>query len=256
MENMSYEAKATSLTPALIIYLLDVSDSMNRNLGSQKRIDVVRDALDAAVMRMTYLATVGVEVKNRYQIAIYAYSDDVYDVLGGIQPLSKIADEGIPELKTFNMTDTALGFQAVEDLLKETLKNLSADSPAPLVCHLTDGLFTGKDPEPTVRRIMSMPSVPDGNVLIENIFISDDVLKSPVKDPRTWEGIIPGKSLASSYAEKLRAISSPLPAVYWKNIREAGYDLDQKAVMMLPGTSRELIELGFVMSAATRTGDL
>jgi hypothetical protein len=38
---MPYEILATSMTPALIIYLIDVSASMTRSLGGEKRIDVV-----------------------------------------------------------------------------------------------------------------------------------------------------------------------------------------------------------------------
>ena len=54
-----------------------------------------------------------------------------------------------------------------ERLLKAEIGNLQ-DSPAPLVCHMTDGEYnSGGDPEPIARSIMQM-SVPDGNVLVEN----------------------------------------------------------------------------------------
>ena len=31
-------------------------------------------------------------------------------------------------------------------------------------------------------------SVPDGNVLVENIFISDHLMNQPISEPRRWKG--------------------------------------------------------------------
>jgi hypothetical protein len=155
----------------------------------------------------------------------------------------------VPDLSTQQSTDTARAFATVERLLKAELPNL-VDCPAPLVCHLTDGEYMGDDPEPIVRRIMHM-RVPDGNVLVENIFISDRLLPEPVANPRQWRGILPQTRFESDYANKLRAISSPLPGGYRIMMREMGYQIDDGALMMLPGTSADLVELGFVMSTST-----
>ncbi len=94
-------------------------------------------------------------------------------------------------------------------------------------------------------------SVPDGNVLVENIFISDKVLPAPVEDPTTWPGISPETLLASDYANKLRAMSSPIPDSYRSMMMESSYRLAPGALMLLPGTSPELVAIGFQMSAAT-----
>ncbi|MFN3763248.1 MAG: hypothetical protein ACK4WK_08630, partial [Anaerolineae bacterium] len=156
---------------------------------------------------------------------------------------------GVPELSTMRSTDTARAFAQAEKLLQQELPNL-AHCPAPLVCHMTDGEYTGADPEPAVRRIMAM-RVPDGNVLVENIFISDHILKESITDPKRWEGVRPGTKLASDYARKLRAISSPLPPGYRAMMREEGYELADDAVMMIPGMTPELVQMGFVMSMST-----
>lgn len=246
---MPYETMATSKTPALVIYLLDVSASMEQPLGGKRRIDVVMEALTAALRQMVFRSTKGGRLSPRYRIAMFAYSDHVYDLLDGIKPVDQVARLGVPELSPMRMTETAKAFAQAEKLLRSELPALR-HCPAPLVCHMTDGEFTGDDPEPIVRRIMQM-AVPDGNVLVENIFISEKILPKPIDDVMKWEGIGPQTRLENQYAEKLRAMSSPLPESYRAILAENGYRLAKGTLMLLPGTSPELVALGFQMSAAT-----
>ncbi len=86
------------------------------------------------------------------------------------------------------------------------------DQP-PVVCHMTDGASTGEDPELIVRRIMNM-SVPDGNVLIENIFISDEIMQEQISNIKKWEGIMPNTEITDEYGAKLQRLSSPIPQSY------------------------------------------
>ncbi|MDF2628306.1 MAG: hypothetical protein K0R39_2137 [Symbiobacteriaceae bacterium] len=246
---MSYIAQATSKTPALVIYLLDISLSMYQPLGDRRRIDVVMDALDAAVGQMVFRSTKGSRIAPRYRMALFAYNDQTYDVFQGIQSVDRVAHMGLPELEPARTTDTARGFEAVERLLETELPAMT-NHPAPIVCHITDGEYTGQDPEPAVRRIMQM-AVPDGHVLVQNIFISDTVLTEPIADLRRWPGILPETVLTDEYARKLRAISSPLPDSYRAMIVESGYRLDPRAVMMLPGASPDLVSMGLQISSAT-----
>lgn len=246
---MPYELSASSQTPALIIYLLDISASMKEPLGARPRIDVVMEALDAVLDEMIARSTKGSRVAPRYRLAIATYSDDVYDALGGIKPISDIANMGKLVLPTQRGTNTAAAFAWAERLLKAELSNLQ-HCPPPLVCHMTDGEYTTDDPEPICRRLMRL-AIPDGQVLVENIFISDTIMAAPVASASTWPGILPSTPLSSKYAEKLRAMSSVLPERYRSIIQESGYNLAQGAVMMLPGMSPELVKLGFVMSMST-----
>lgn len=240
---------ATQRTPALIIYLLDVSMSMTRRLGKKQNIEVVMDALTAALRQMVFRSTKGGRLSPRYRIAMYAYSDHVYDLLDGARSVDQVAQLGVPELSPQRSTDTAKAFLQAEKLLIKELPDLQ-DCPAPLVCHMTDGEYTDADPEPIVRRIMQM-SVPDGNVLVENIFISDQILNQKIDDPKEWPGIMPDTVLKDKYAKKLRSISSPIPDSYRSMMVEFGYRLGEGAVMLFPGMSPELVSLGFQMSAAT-----
>lgn len=244
-----YTTLATSRTPALIIYLLDLSASMNTKLDGKPRVQVVGEAMTAAMRQMIYRSTKGSILSPRYRIAVYGYSDDVYDVYDGIKTIDEAARLGPPALHTLRTTNTAKGFTLVEKLLTAELEHLH-DCPAPLVCHMTDGEYTGEDPTPIVQRIRSM-AVPDGHVLVENIFISDDVLPTPITDPRQWEGIRPKSRLKNKYAALLRDLSSPLPESFRGMMLEMNYHVASDAVMMLPGTSPELVAMGFQMSAAT-----
>jgi hypothetical protein len=246
---MAYEILATSQTPALIIYVLDVSGSMSYTLKERPRIEVVMDALGATLQQMVFRCTKGGQISPRYRIAMYAYSDAVYDILGGVMTIDQLANLGVPDLSTMRSTATDLAFLQVEQLLMRELPMLT-NCPAPLVCHMTDGEYTGADPEPVVRRIMAMGN-PDGNVLVENIFISDNLLSEPVLDPTTWQGVTFQTQLRNKYANTLRSMSSPLPESYRIMMAESGYNIAPNAVMMLPGMSPELVEMGFVMSMST-----
>lgn len=79
----------------------------------------------------------------------------------------------------------------------------------------------------------------------------NQILAQPVGNPKQWEGILPKTKLLSEYANKLRAMSSPLPESYRTVMRENGYNIAQGAFMMIPGMTQELVQMGFVMSMAT-----
>lgn len=246
---MNYETMATQRTPALIIYLLDVSGSMSRVMGNKMRIEVVSESLTSALRQMVFRSTKGGRLSPRYRVAMLAYSDHVYDLLDGVKSIEHVAKLGVPSLSTQRSTETAKAFIQAEKILQEELPNLQS-CPAPLICHMTDGEYTGADPEPIVQRIKQM-AVPDGPVLVENIFISGDILSDKIADPATWPGIMPDTQLGNEYARKLRDLSSPIPESYRAVMLEFGYRLGANARMMFPGFSPELVSLGFQMSAAT-----
>lgn len=247
---MKYSVQASRRTPALIIYLIDISASMNMLMEDRRRIEIVYDALSLALRQMIFRSTKGNSLMPRYRIALLAYSDDVYDLLNGVKGIDEIASVGsLPELSPKRFSEAAKAFLQAEEILKAELPHMQ-DCPAPLVCHMSDGVSTGDDPEPIAKRIMEM-SVPDGNVLVENIFISDYVLDAKVADPRRWKGIGPDTEFKDGHGDKIRRMSSTLPESYREMLLEADYQLEPGALMMLPGTCAELISIGFQMSAAT-----
>lgn len=247
---MNYTIQATQQTPAYIIYLLDISASMNQPMGDKRRIDVVTDALGTAIRQMIYRSSKGSRLSPRYRLSILAYSDQVYDLLGGIKSIDEVARMNtLKNLHTERLTNTAKAFATAERLLKAEIPYMQ-ECPAPLICHMTDGASTGEDPEPIVKRILDL-QVPDGKVLVENIFISDEILSEPIGNTKQWPGIMPDTELTIEYGNKLKRMSSPIPESYREMMEESSYSIKKGALMMLPGTSPDLVSLGFQMSAAT-----
>jgi hypothetical protein len=248
---MGYSIPATRNTPALIVYLLDISGSMAEPFENGSKMDYVNSALAAALQRMIRRSTRGEIISPRYRLAMAAYSDGVYDLLGGIEGIDTVASRGTPTLSPTNLTNTYAAFEWARDILRAEMAN-SHGKPAPMVCHLTDGQFTGADPEPLATEIMSMAN-DDGNVMVENIFMGPDLTRQPIGSPERWPGILQESELKSPYAQKLFRMSSPLPASYAQEIAKDGYSMEAGARMLIPGSSGALIELAFAMSGATPT---
>ncbi|HVO43888.1 MAG TPA: VWA domain-containing protein [Aggregatilineales bacterium] len=257
---MPYTAVATSKTPALIIYLLDVSGSMGSNDvqladgGTATRISVVLKALEDVATAMVGRSTRGTLIQPRYKVAIYAYASQVYDVLQGVKTVTEFAQMGVPTLTTMDTTNTEAAFLAAESLLQSEVANLPAGSPAPLVCHMTDGeINAGGDPAPIAERIKTL-AVPDGNALIENIYIGPNLLRHPTADPKSWVGLTAAAELTTDYAKRLFEMSSPIPESYRNLMSEMGYHgLQDGARMMFAGNDEKLIEMAFAMSGVTPT---
>jgi hypothetical protein len=246
---MFYTQPATFLTPALVIYLIDASYSMNDPCGPSTKIDIVNRALREAIKDMVRRSIRDGVVLPRYKIAIFAYNTQVLDVLDGICDLPELVKHGVPVISADGETDTAAGFMAVEALLQAHLANFQA-SPAPIICHLTDALITANNPTSIVRRIQGM-AVEDGSVLVENVYVADNMLRSPVDDWSQWPGVSKPKQLTNDYARFLFQLSSPLPETYRQNMNNYGYHLERGAALFFPGTHTELVRLAFAISTAT-----
>ncbi len=247
---MLYTQPATSLQPALVIYLIDASYSMNDKCGTTTKIDMVNHALREAIKDMVRRSMRDGIVQRRYRVAIFAYSTKVLDVLNGICDLPDLVKQGFPVISADGETDTAAGFSAVETLLQTYLPQMQA-CPAPLVCHLTDALITANNPTPIVRRIQEM-TVKDGPVLVENVYVADKMLRSPVPNWMQWPGVTKPNQLTNDYARFLLQLSSPLPDTYRQNMNNHGYHLQKGAALFFPGTQTELVRLAFAISTATQ----
>ena len=252
---MPYTTAATSRTPALIVYLIDISGSMNDPMDGRPKIEHVQDALRTVLQKMVQRSTKGEIVSPRYRIAMLTYNDEVANGLpagcGEVATITDVVRLGRPTFRPGNGTNTALGFERVRDLLAREMPN-QADRPAPLVCHLTDGQFMGADPSPVVRQIQAMANN-DGNVLVENIYIGRDLVKKPILNVETWPGLRSKSEVTDSYAETLFEMSSMLPESYCLNIENEGFGLKPGSRMLLPCDNRDLIELAFAASGATPT---
>ncbi len=251
---MSYSIFASTQNPMLVIYLLDISGSMLSATNTASRIEVLDKALEKTIYRMYARSRRGNTISPRYNIAMLAYNDRVFDVLNGVINIKELVDTGLPEFVPSGTTNTASAFEYAENLLKTELPKMNS-CPPPLVCHITDGEYTGSDPEPIAHRIMKM-AVPDGNVLVQNIFISDDIIKTNIPDVRYWKGVLSISELKTGYAKKLYSMSSALPESYCTTVNEMGYNIEANVRMMIPAVDSELLGLGFAMSASTPIASL
>ena len=261
-----YVAEANAAFPQLIIYLIDVSGSMNGVIktpaGERTRIQVAEENFRKALQTMNARSLKGDFIAPRYRIALYTYSDTIKDVYGGAKSIGEIMQIGIPNISANFRTNTKGAFEAAQKLLGTELPKLqdartgSREFPAPLVCHLTDGEFSEDhgDPEPIVKEIMSL-RVPDGRVLVENIYISDAPVTLP-NDLHSWKGFTFSESFPNnSYAQKLLGMSSAVPASYAKTmLNSSGYQIEAGTALLYPGISTDLVKLAFQMSCATQVG--
>jgi len=250
----SYNTPASSTSPALVIYLFDISTSMQQELDGLPKIEHANQAIEKVLRRMVQRSTKGEVISPRYRLAMIAYSEQPYDILGGIQTIDQVVRRGKPRLSADTTADAAAAFMVARELLMQELPYLRGH-PAPMVCHLTDGKFTGSDPEPIAQEIMHMAN-DDGNVLVENIYLGSELTTQPISDPYSWPGVSDIYELKSRYAKKLFNMSSPLPDSYVEMINEEGYELEPGSRMLIPGTNYDLIELALAMSSATATYDV
>lgn len=249
---MAYEITANAKTPALVIYLIDVSGSMKEPIDGASKIDLVNAALMGVLKKMIRRSTKSTVVSPRYRVGMIAYSTQPQDILGGIRTITEVAQLGAPQLKPTHLTDAHSAFEMAREMLRAELPRLDGH-PAPMVCHLTDGVFTGADPEPVAREIMQMRTS-DGHVLVENIYVGNALTRSPITDPMSWTGVQTEAELANEYAAKMFRMSSPIPQRYATFLAEEdGYSLLPGAAMLFPANCRALIELAFAMSGATPT---
>lgn len=257
-KSKSYLNVATSDNKALVIYLLDVSWSMGAPMqGSKSRLEVVMDSLRLVLTEMVQRSLRQNKIRPRYRVAMIAYSDKLWDVLDGIKTVDLI--KGVPNLLPQERTNTAKGFKYVKKILEEDIKNWSSmdleKCPAPLIVHMTDGVLNEitEDPEPVVKQIREI-AVPDGNVLVENIYISNDISIS-TPEINNWPGYEHGQDLKNPYGNKLLAMSSKLPESYRKLINEhqtsTSLKLTQGAAMMFPGVNPEFVRQAFAINGVS-----
>lgn len=250
-----YTQPATTLTPALVVFLIDISDSMNEPCEATTKIALVNTALRESIRHMIRRSMRDGVPQPQYQIAILAYNTRVIDILDGIHSLPELVQNDVPKLIARGETDTTAGFAAVEKLLQHYQTSLQRSAslrrPAPLVCHLTDAHFTTDDPTPYVKRIMGM-RFSDGPALVEHVYMAKDMLRQPVPDWHQWGGVHRSDEIINKDARRLFSLTSPLPGVYCQNINNYGYQLQKGARLFFPGTHPELVKLAFVVSAGTQ----
>ena len=257
-----YTRFATSDTPAHILYLLDVSGTMNNELQGRPRVRWLEDALAYTLEFLIDERSYRGEVyRPRYRIAIISYSSEVDDSLTGGEfvDVKDFWNEGLPEFSPGGETFTKRAFERAYQMLERLLADpiVQERYPAPIVCHVTDGEYNvGGDPTPIANKVKGLRNR-DGHVLVQNLFITDELLATPIEDVRAWKGFMPGeeevafKGKQAKYARALFNMSSSLPESYASILKDMGFSLEPGSRMMYPGQNYDLIKLAFVASTIT-----
>lgn len=256
-----YKNQANSDHPATLLYLVDISGSMNATMreSGKTRIEVAKNAIQVAYAQMIQRSLRQGKIHPRYRVGMIAYSETIYDVygdLGSIVSVDKLKDQGIPAISPQKSTNMAKAFRYAAKLLREDIQKWSPkwlnECPPPMVINITDCEFDEKDAQDPLEFAKKLQeiAVPDGNVLLENIFITDQIPAPGAA--QEWQGYSYEANTGDAYGNKLLAMSSPIPATYAQILREqAGLKIKNGAAMMFPGSTREFIKFGFVMSIVT-----
>jgi hypothetical protein len=260
---MPYTNLANGTHPATLIYLVDISGSMKAPMQDGKtRMEVAKDAIQTTYSQMIQRSLRQGQIHSRYRVGMVAYTDDIYDVYadhGSIITIDKLKGEGVPPLTPQKWTNMAKAFRYAAHLLKEDIKKWSQEwldnCPAPIIINITDCEYTeegSEDPLPYVQKLKEI-SVPDGNVLVENIFITD-LITLPTQNVKDWQGYHPNDTTGDPYGDKLLKMSSQIPNSYAQLMSEqAGLKIREGTAMMFPGISADFVKTGFVMSIVTGT---
>jgi hypothetical protein len=263
---MPYTNDATSDTPAHVVYLIDVSESMQWTIESKKwanagqsRIEMVHTLVRQAFIQMIRMATVVPEggappqTRPRFQIALFAYHEFAIDIYDGFRPLDEIIRLGMPKFDPAGRTNAISGFQAVDKLLLRLLSSLGLKSPAPLVCHLTDTRRNLQGSALPLAERIRQYQTPDGPVLIENIYLRDGLLRHPINDLKKWPGVRTKNDLVEDpFAHEHFDMSSVIPESYLTRIRRRGFTgLEAGARFMFPGTDPALIAAALAATGVT-----
>lgn len=256
---MQYKNLASADHPATIIILVNISESMGGPTADGKtRIEVAKDAILNIYTTMVKRSLMQGQIKPRYRIGMVTYSDNLYDVYGdgqkqeSILTIKEIVDQCAPSIASQGWTDTlkktimAKAFHYATHLIKEDIKTWPekwlAECPSPMVINITDCEYVeGLEELITSAKMVRELSVPDGNVLIANIFINDRMSLN-IPSPKDWRGYQYGEQTGDHHGDELLDIASPVPQSISARMRlEACLKVQEGSPMMYPGIYKEFI---------------
>jgi hypothetical protein len=224
---------ATRATPGNVVYVFDVSWSMQRPLAGRRRIDWAIDCFRAHLDRLRRLSRRSGVVEDRYRIAALAYSDSVFDLLGGLQPLS-VVPETPPVVELHTATRTAAAFEYAAEIVAPS----SPSSPIPLVLHFTDGSPT--DGADTLARARDLTSGETATLV--HVCCADLPEWMAVTRARDWHGVTRDPRNALPHLRRLAETASPLADPYRQLLRNEGFTLVPDAVMVFPVRFSEMVQ--------------
>lgn len=175
--------------PGLLVYLVDLSGSMQYDEKINRVSKIIADVLYAMVAPSqlsdgTFLDT--------FEVRVIGYNQKTYDIFSGnvtqlVRRLEEVGDyffEFGPSspFKAQGLTHMAMAFDKVVEVVSQWMRKQNAAGkpmPAPMVLHITDGFPEEKDTSDSqaeeharqaAKRLLNI-AVPDGGLLFFNMHI-------------------------------------------------------------------------------------
>lgn len=226
---MAYNIGWGSKHPGYLVWLLDLSASMNQ------KIDYVLDSIKESCDELTKVCSPSGRIINRMSIHIIGYNSDVFTLFkGSIVDLDALLEKTYPgaifdktnEAKPQWQTYTTKAVQEATKSVKNWITQQSANGipmPVPIVIHITDGYPFEEENrhDQSVSRNNALVainelkkiSVPDGNLLFFNIHIGEG--KAPIR--------LPNQRPNDAERAYLFDASSVMPDVFIKKAQLLGF---------------------------------
>jgi hypothetical protein len=251
---MAYTAEISRANPTCFVFLIDQSGSMQDAIGggeaSQRKCDVVADALNRLLSELVIKCAKEEGVRDYFHVGVIGYGATVGPALGGplagreLVPLSEVAASPASlETRSKKIPDGAGGLvdqevkfpiwvspvgnggtpmcQAIaraQSIIAEWLNDHPGCFP-PVALNLTDGESTDGDPSLPAENLRTLASA-DGNVLLFNLHVSSGRTE-PVSFPDSDAG------LPNTYAKTLFNMSSLLPEHMRAYAQQQGYAVSE-----------------------------
>lgn len=231
-----YELKWNSDHPGKVVFLLDLSESMEKH----NKINYLIQSVHATIEELVFQCRTEAGSSERVEISIYGYNCRVIDLwknysvkacvqeLIAAQQQDRLIFDSNGNAKPEHQTCMALAFKKAKEDIQEWINHQATKGitniPAPLVIHFTDGRpyeTTDQNDDEVIERtlkaakdLLSIATI-DGNVRLFNIHYnpqsSDVTLRFPSTQPSDkWTRLLyhASSSLTAKMAESANIIFS------------------------------------------------
>lgn len=213
---MSYDLHWNPKHPGHIVYMLDLSGSMGREINNKRLVDTVMEVIQKLFRSLKNEIMNGDEILDLFSATVIGYNSDVFTLMEckTAKEFNKFFNDSRRRGYIFNtqqggeaepkwQTYMADAFDAASKDINTWISNQKAkgmQTPAPVVINITDGdPYEGKEfahskALAAANRLKAI-STPDGNVVVYNIHFSPDTTAPKMVLPDTAPSNITSKFL-------------------------------------------------------------
>jgi hypothetical protein len=265
---MSYSERASRAHPVCVLFVIDQSGSMDEPLEGEKKADFVARALNRSLQELVLQCSKDEGVRDYFHVGVLGYyNGSAENALVGelkvnlLNPISMLEQQphhvedverkvpdGAGGLITMQAkfpvwymprheggTPMSMALTVAAEALADWCDGHPESFP-PVVIHLTDGMWTDKDPESVASAIRQL-STNDGEVLLMNIHIAQGGI--PIAFPDDIS-----KVRNEQYAQLLYRMSSVLPQKMIETATRLGYRnlTDQSRGYIFEGKTEDIVQ--------------